>query len=128
MICLDTSFIIDFLKERKEAIEFMKKNTEEVFTTEVNVFEIFIGIYTKEDYEREEAIAIGFFNSIHVASSNGWGVKSAKILSVLIKDGNLIEENDCFIASIMLANGCERIITRNKKHFERIKGIKVISY
>ena len=53
MICLDTSFIIDFLKERKEAIEFMKKNTEEVFTTEVNVFEIFIGIYTKEDYERE---------------------------------------------------------------------------
>ena len=128
MICLDTSFIIDFLKERKEAIEFMKKNTEEVFTTEINAFEVFIGIYTKENYEKEETIAVGFFNSINVASINGWGIKSAKILATLIKDGNLIEENDCFIASIMLVNGCEKIITRNKKHFERIKGIKIISY
>ncbi len=128
MICLDTSFIIDFLKERKETMEFIERNTEELITTEINVFEVLIGIYTRENYEKEEEIAINFFNSINVVGISGWGTKSAKVLAALIKKGNLIEENDCFIASIMLLNGCEKILTRNKKHFESIKEIEVLSY
>jgi len=128
MICLDTSFIIDFLKEKKEAVDFIVKNKEELFTTEVNVFEIFIGIYTKSNYEKEESIASGFFDSIEILGIRNWGKESAKLLANLMKEGKVVEENDCFIASIMLLNGCNKIVTRNKKHFERIKGVEVISY
>lgn len=128
MICADTSFIIDFLKGNNEAIKMMEKNKDEIVTTEINVFEVFIGIYTKEDYEKEEDFAKNFFNSINIIKINGWGMKSAQILSNLIKRGNVIEENDSHIASIMLLNGCNKIITSNKKHFSRIKDIEVIDY
>ena len=42
--------------------------------------------------------------------------------------GETIEDFDCAIAAILLSNGVNKIITRNKKHFERIKGLTVLKY
>lgn len=128
MICIDTDCTIDFLKNKKEAIEVVRKYKDDLVTTDINIFEIFIGIYTKENSEKESQYARGFFDSISILDMNGWGEKAAEVLANLIKKGDVIEENDCFIASIMLSNGCNKIITRNKKHFLRIKGIEVIEY
>ena len=48
MICLDSDFIINYLRGKEEAIEFlMEVNNEELVTTEINVFEVFYGIYSK---------------------------------------------------------------------------------
>lgn len=127
MICVDTSCIIDFLKNEKEAVNIIDKHKDELVTTDINVFEVFMGIYTKKDYEKEEEVARAFFGSIKILGIGGWGEKAAEILSHLIKNGEIVEENDCFIVSIMLLNGCNKILTRNKKHFSRIKGIEVIS-
>src|SRR3989344_5305550 len=70
-----------------------------------------------------------FFNSIYVFPfDNGCGEKSAKILARLKKEGKLIEQNDCFIAAIVLNKGIDGIITRNKEHFSKIKGLKIIGY
>ena len=123
MICLDTNFIIDFLKKKKEAVGFIEKCEEEVVTTEINSFEVFIGIYGNKSIS-----ARGFFDSIKILSGNQWGEEAAKILADLIKEGKIIEVNDCLMISIMKANGCNRIVTNNRKHFERIKNIEIISY
>ena len=128
MICIDTDCIIDFLKEKKEAVNLVNKFKDEIVTTEINVFEVFIGLYTNDRYLEEEKATMRFFDSINVLEMKGWGKKTAEILANLIRRGNIIEENDCFIASIMLINGCNRIITRNKKHFSRINGIEPIGY
>ena len=58
----------------------------------------------------------------------GCGKIAAEILAKLFKEGKIIEQNDAIIISIMLKNGIDKIITKNKKHFDRVKGIKVISY
>lgn len=128
MICIDTDCIIDFLKEKEEAVSLFNRYKDEIVTTEINVFEVFIGIYTKGDYFDKEESALKFFNSLDILKIHGWGKKSAEILANLIKGGNIIEQNDCFIAVIMLVNGCNKIITRNKKHYSRINGIEVLSY
>ncbi|MAF51348.1 MAG: PIN domain nuclease [Nanoarchaeota archaeon] len=128
MICIDTDCIIDFLKDKEGAVNFVDSYKDEIVTTEINVFEVFIGIYTKDDHLREEESAIKFFDSIEILRIHGWGMKAAEILANLIKNGNVIEENDCFIASIILLNGCNKIITRNEKHFSRIEGIEIIKY
>ncbi|MEK6856911.1 MAG: type II toxin-antitoxin system VapC family toxin [Nanoarchaeota archaeon] len=128
MICIDTDCIIDFLKEKKEAVNLVNKFKDEIVTTEINVFEVFIGLYTNDRYLEEEKATTRFFDSIEILEMKGWGKKTAEILANLIRRGNIIEENDCFIASIMLVNGCNRIITRNKKHFSRINGIEPIGY
>jgi len=128
MICLDSTCIIDYLKGNKKAIGIFEKYKNELTTTEINVFEIFHGIYLKQKFDEEE-IAKEFFNSIEVMPfDKTCGKIAAKIFTDLDKIGQYIEQNDCFIAAIMKKNRCEEVLTRNEKHFSRIKDIKVVSY
>jgi len=130
MMCLDSDCIIDFLKGKNDAINIIEKYKNEVITTEVSVFEIFFGIYLKKEIDENELItANNFFSSIEVFPFDGkCGHIAANILASLFKKGKSIEQNDCFIAAIMKKNKCDKIITKNEKHFSRIEGIKVINY
>jgi len=130
MICLDSTAIIDYLKGRREAKNIIEKNLDFLATTEINVLEVFFGVYSKQTVsKREETSAAEFFNSLNVLQTKrGAGKLAAQIIADLIKKGAEIEQNDALIASIMIKNGCGTIITKNKKHFSKIKGIKVISY
>jgi len=130
MICLDSSCIIDFLKGKKEAVKVVEKYKEEIATTDINSFEVFFGIYSsKHVKEDEEKLASLFFETIETLSmKRDWSKKAAKLLGDLIKRGKTIEQNDCLIASIMIKNGCDTIITKNTKHFSVIPGIKTVKY
>ena len=130
MICIDSSCIIDFLNGVENAKNIINKYLAEIATTEINVFEIFLGIYQQKKVNtQEETAAEAFFNEIVVLSYGiECGRNSARLLANLKKNGREIEQNDCHIASIMAINGCNKIITNNKKHFERINGIHIISY
>lgn len=130
MICLDSDCIIDFLKGKKEAVDLVRKYKEEIITTEINRFEVLFGIYLKKKIEGgENNSAKLFFDSLDVLPFNeNCGEEAARILFSLAKEGNVINQNDCLISAIMIKNGCRSILTGNKKHFERIKGISVKSY
>ncbi len=130
MICVDSDCIIDFIRGKKEAIFIIEDNRDSLVTTEINVFETFIGVYNKKIFlEKDENTYREFFNSIEVLSmSRGCGKIAAKILGDLSKKGQIIGQNDGIIISIMKKNGINEIITRNRKHFSRVEGIKVISY
>lgn len=130
MICLDSDCIIDFLRGNKEAIEIVKKYQLEIFSTEINLFEVMYGIYMKKDVSGEEIEAAKeFFENIDILPfDENCGEESATILTSLMKKGEAIDQNDCFIASIMIKNSTNKIITKNEKHFSKIKDIKVISY
>ena len=130
MIFIDSDCIIDFLKGKENARKAVEKHETELATSHINVFEIFFGIYNKRNVDEKEVIlADNFFNSLGVFPfDNKCGRISAKILSGLMKEGNPINQNDCFIASIMIKNGISSIISNNKKHFSKIKGIKVMTY
>lgn len=52
----------------------------------------------------------------------------AKIFDRLDAKSKTIDDNDILIAGIMISNGIKKIITKNRKHFERIQGIEVLSY
>lgn len=133
MICLDSDFIIDYLHGKKEAIAALQKLDGNVFTTEVNVFEIFYGLYALKNWsEREQRTIIDFFSSFGADEVLPFdalcGEMSAKILTDLQKKGKVIDQNDCFIASIILKNGFNKILTGNKKHFSRVDGLTVLDY
>ncbi len=129
MICLDSTCIIDYFKGRKEAVGIVEKYEDEIVTTQVNLFEIFYGIYSRDNFEKEEKDAEEFFSSIEILPlDEGCGKSAAKILAGLDKKGQKIEVNDCLIAGIILKNGLNKIITRNKNHFGRIEGLEVIDY
>ena|SRR3989344_2749159 len=130
MIFLDSNFIIDFLKGKKSAVSLIKKNNEELATSQINVFEVLFGIFMKKETNRKELdLAEAFFQSIIIFPfDSNCGNLSAKILSSLMKEGKTIEQNDCFIGAIMIKNRIDKIISNNVKHFSKINGVKIITY
>ena len=69
------------------------------------------------------------FSDIRMLPLDDSGIlKSAEISAGLYKTGKLIGDNDCLIAGIALSKNVDTIITRNKDHFGRIKGLKIEIY
>ena len=131
MICLDTSFILDLLKKKPESVnKFKLFLSEELVSTEVNYFEVLYGVFKKHEFsEKELNLVQHFFNSISVFKLDDLSAyKAAQLAGELSKKGMIIETNDSLIAGTCLANNCSKIVTKNVKHFSRIKGLKVETY
>jgi len=127
---LDTTFIIDLLRGNQAAItkaeELLKRN-EPIRATTVSVFEIWQGAEDINNPIKKEKIdkfisSVGFV-ILDIESAK----KAGSIFASLKSQGLLIEGADCMIAGITLTNN-EVLLTRNKKHFERIKDLKIESY
>ena len=130
MICLDTSFILDLLKKRESSIVKLRSLVnKELASTEVNYFEVLFGVFKRHQLSQSELTSVqNFFNSIRVFPLDDLSsYKAAESAGELSKKGQTIETNDVLIAGICLANNCE-IITKDIKHFSRIKGLKVETY
>ncbi|MFH0836566.1 MAG: type II toxin-antitoxin system VapC family toxin [Candidatus Aenigmatarchaeota archaeon] len=131
MKAVDTTFLIDVLRKRPDAVAKAIALDDEpfVFTTEANVYEIVVGI--KKDAVLGHALSdlekllstISVLQLDHKAS-----VKAGLISRALMLKGEMIDDIDCLTAGILLTNGCNTIITRNAKHFEKIKEMKVERY
>ena len=130
-VLLDSTWIIDFLRGNQEAIEIIKNKTrEELYTTEINVFEIIAGMYKlKKMSQLHKEKAKELIRNINVLQLDRKGsIEAGKIAGTLISKGQQIEATDCLIAGIGITNGINKIVTRNIKHFERINGIRIIKY
>lgn len=132
MICLDSSFIIDILKKKPEAIEtFHKIKSDFPITTLINIYELVYGIYRIKDknYEQNIKVLEAFLEEVRIFTLNkNSAFEAAKIGAELSSQGQIIEDLDIMIAGICLSNGCTKIVTKNIKHFSRIKGLKVETY
>lgn len=117
----DTTFLIDFLVKRSDAVFFAKNNY--VVTTAISVFEIYQGAKISE-FEGLD----NFFNEFIVLKfGREEAVLAGKIALDLKRKGEIIDFEDCMIASIALIKDVP-VVTKNLKHFSRIKNLKVISY
>jgi predicted nucleic acid-binding protein len=130
MIGLDTNAIIESFRKNPEFIKLIESLNEDISSTIINYQEIMFGIDSENKrYGDEKKFFDSFFNDINLfLIDKDSCVKSTEILWGLRKKGIDIGKWDCMIAGIFLANGVNKIITRNKKHFENIPGLKVISY
>ena len=133
MILLDTSFLIDLLRQRKNAVDKAVElvNRDKLATTYINIYELLIGIYSKKDANYEEMLKTieNLTEKIDLLTlEKASTIKSAKIGGELILKGQIIGDTDNMIAGIALSSGINIVVTRDKEHFERIKGIKVESY
>ncbi len=126
-ICLDSDVLIDFLKNKKEIVDWIKEKEEnfELTTTAINVFELYYGEYKKKpsiDIKRLDK----FFENIHIFDlTKEISKKAGELASTLEKEGNIIEFRDILIAAISIENNLS-LKTNNIKHFSRIKELKII--
>jgi len=122
MYCLDTDIIIDILRGEKEIVS--KLNAllinHEIFTTPINLCELFKGAYLSLKTDKEIASINQLIENINVLEFNNEIYHEfGKEFSKLKKLGKITQEFDLIIACFSKVNNLI-LVTRNKKHFENI--------
>ena len=130
MIGLDTSAIIDIFKGDKDIKEFLDSNTEPLAATIVSYLELFFGLNPKDPkHGKESEYYKEFFKSLYnIDLTKDSCELASEIFWSLKKEGKTIEQFDCVIAALLISNGINKILTRDSRHFERIRKLNVISY
>ena len=133
MILLDTTFLIDLLREKKNAISKAIELTtrDKLSTTYINIYELLIGVYSIKDTDKEKKLqdVEKLMEKLEVFTLEKEStINSAKIGGDLILKGQVIGDTDNMIIGIALTNGITTIVTRDMKHYKKIKEIKVETY
>lgn len=131
MVCLDSDILVSFLRRQPQALAMMARLESEsgrLSTTIVTVCELFEGAAAASDPSRARSILESLLArmdllDLDLDSANRFG----QIRFSLRRQGLLLEDMDLMIASIALAHG-QPLVTRNRKHFERVPGLKIQSW
>ncbi len=130
MIGLDTTAVIDIFKGDSAIKKLLEKTDGPFLSTIMNYQELMFGLdITNSKHMKEKEFYDNFFEEVVMLSYvKECAVKASDIFWGLKKDGKDIGRFDCMVAGILLLNGVNKIITRNVKHFDNVKGLKVIGY
>ena len=127
-ICLDSDILVELLRKNDEIAEWIKEKEENniLATTTINLFELNYGAFSsnspKVNYKDVEDVK----NRLKILNLSDTSAEEAgKQKANLEKQGNIIDFRDILIGSIVLKQGFS-LKTGNKKHFSRIKGLKLI--
>jgi len=127
LVCLDTDFLVAYLRGNpaaKDKLEELDRRQELLHTTIINAFEVYKGAYKSNRVSNELAKVEKLLDAFIILTLDR---DSAKTAGVLNSRSNPIGESDLLIASIAVSSR-QTLITRNKKHFEKITGLKIESW
>ena len=127
MKCLDSTFVIDLLRNDPVAVAKAKQlEGNEFAITPIIAHEVMIGVFfTKPKFAQK---AMELLRSLRILDlSFASATTSASIGAALRKAGREVGDGDLLTVGAMLANECDTIITRDAD-FKRIKGITVETY
>ena len=131
MVCLDTSFLIDVLRGEKRVEEIenrLDKGTEPVKVASPAIMELIRGAVLSNNPETEKQKVHQLLSYLIVLSlDKESAIIAGNTEAELTKAGEKIDVEDIMIGAIAKKDS-EVLLTRNKKHFEKIKGLKIESY
>ncbi len=131
MHVLDSDLLIAFLNGEKDAFRAVKKledGLETAATTIFNAQELLYGALLTKNSSENYGLTREFLLNFKILDYDFESMeKSVELRASLKKSGEPIGLMDEMIAGICLRNKAN-IITRNKKHFSRIRGLKVMAW
>lgn len=116
---IDTSIIIDYLREKKRAASFLN-SLDQVIISMITAGEIYQGAKDKKELKSINKL-LKFFKILPI--DEPVSQLSLKLLEKYVLSGGLLIL-DSMIAATAINNNLT-LITGNLKHFEMIKGLKV---
>ncbi|MAG02209.1 PIN domain nuclease [Candidatus Pacearchaeota archaeon] len=126
-IIIDSDVLIDFLRKKPDVVKWFEdnKNKYDFTTTIVNVFELYTGAFKSFNSGDEIKKVSEFLKTMDIFDLTLDCAKEAgKQRANLEKQGNPLESRDILIGAIAITNNL-LLKTNNKKHFERIEGLKL---
>jgi predicted nucleic acid-binding protein len=120
---IDTSIFIEYLraKDKKKSTLFAIPDTTQLYISSITMYELLMGAIDENKLKdirllTEDLPVLPFDESV--------SRKASEIYHQLRLENNMIEFRDIFIAATCLVFDLP-LKTLNKKHFERINGIKI---
>lgn len=126
MYCLDSSTVVEYLRgDAKVKSRLDEVAHSKIYITAITLCELFKGAYLSANTEENLSLINSLFDYFYILEleDNSAEIYGQKY-SELKKIGKLTQDFDLLIAAICMANNVV-LVTRNKKHFENIKGLKV---
>lgn len=126
---LDSNFCISCLRRKPWALEALGSVTPaELAVPALTVGELVLGTHLSGAQERERAKVDAFLLPFDVlAFGRDEALEWAALEAVLRKQGNRLEAEDGMIAATALAHRLT-LVTGNRKHFERVPGLKLVDW
>lgn len=121
MMIADTDVLIDFLRGRGAAGRIRLELEHELATTAITAFELWAGAHGKR---QERAIDLLLEALLVLPLDRASAEKAAAVRRTLDAAGATIGMADSLIAGTVL-NARGTLLTRNRKHFERVPGLNL---
>ena len=128
MIVLDTSFLIDYFRGVKVTCSLVDE--EDIAITTITYHEILTGLKRKRS-KREEKFFKRFFSEIRMLPFDVRAAEeSSSIAARLTAMGKEVNALDILITGIAIANGADKIITRDSdfETIAKVSDIEVVLY
>ena len=131
MVCMDTSFLVDLLRGKQDAIlklEKIESDAERITTTPISASELFQGAYNSKNSEAEVDKVRELLKRVELLEFTVHACeKYGKLANELKSLGRKIGDLDTLIASVALSHD-EPILTANVNHFSKVPGLIVRSW
>ncbi|HVT15389.1 MAG TPA: type II toxin-antitoxin system VapC family toxin [Thermoanaerobaculia bacterium] len=134
MIHLDTSFVVDFLRETSRGEEgsatdlLRTLDRSEIAVSFFVVCELYAGAALAGREVEERARVAGFCAALRVIYPNdGFADAYGRLIGVLRRSGQNTGVMDALIATTALREGA-RLVTRDRKNFLTVPGLDLIFY
>lgn len=129
MYCLDSDVIIAHFRGDVSIKEHLNHlPIEELFITPITLCELYRGAFLSGNLEKNRLLAEKLLERVGILD---FDVPACEIFGrtykMLKQSGKLTQDSDLMTASICISNNVT-LITRNKKHFENIKNLKLVEW
>ncbi len=130
MKVLDSTFLIDLLRGKKEALRFLEEEqSRDLYTTQINMYEVIRGLFRAHYSQATFQKILAVFADISILPFDEKAtIQSASISAAMLNKGTPLSDGDCITAGIALSRHINTIVTLNTKDFEKIPGIVVEEY
>jgi tRNA(fMet)-specific endonuclease VapC len=125
MHCLDPDFLIEVVRGERSAVALLKQleRQERPTISAITAFEV-----TDTDRERDRALLVDFVGTFDIAVVDASvAIAAAQLSQALRARGRAIPPGDLLIAATCVLRGLT-LVTRNRRHFDRIRGLRLRSW
>ncbi len=131
MVVLDTDFLIDLMRRHAGAVETLDgllESPDSVGVSVISIMQLYHGVARAAVAEAEAAKIEGALKGLATYDmTREIAMSAGRVDGELASRGQAIDPADVIIGATALHRG-EPLVTRNARHFSRIKGLRILGY
>lgn len=130
--CLDSNVVSDILRGDSAVMrhfEVAKKNNDELFIPSIVYYEIVRGLRAASKIRKLTAFQFLYdtVKPLYLDQDDLTTIEKAVEIYLQLHKGQMIEDNDIYIAAIAMVNNCT-LVTANVRHFSRVEGLRFVNW